>query len=272
MTNSGGTGTSPSTFKVKPVITSFSPTGGAIGSTVTINGTSFTGTTSVKFYNNKSASFTVVSDTQIDTTVPNGTTNGVLKVTTPGGTATSSVSFTVTSTQLPPAISGFTPTSGPPGTQVTISGSNLNNASSVSIAGTAAVIKSDSATQILATVGASASGSGPIVVTTPGGTADTTSLGTPNFTVMPPLPVPVITSFTPTSGAAGTLVTINGVNFTGTTACTSMVRRLISPLSTTLNSRRRFRQGPVPARSALPTDMAQATRAPYPGELQPGAG
>ena len=115
----------------------------------------------------------MVSDTQIDTTVPNGTTNGVLKVTTPGGTATSSGSFTVTTT---PVITGFTPTSGPPGTQVTISGSNLNNASSVTIAGTAAVINSDSATQILATVEAPANSQGPIVVTTPGGTADTTSL------------------------------------------------------------------------------------------------
>ena len=215
VTNSGGTGTSPSIFKVKPVITSFSPTSGAIGAPLTINGTSFTGTTAVKFYNNKSASFTVVSDTQIDTTVPNGTTNGVLKVTTPGGTATSSVSFTVTTT---PVITGFTPTSGPPGTQVTISGSNLNNASSVTIAGTAAMINSDSATQIKATVEAPANSQGPIVVTTPGGTADTTSLPTPNFTVVSPPPVPIISSFTPTSGNSGTVVTINGVNFTGTTA------------------------------------------------------
>ena len=95
VTNSGGTATSASIFKVKPVITSFSPTSGGIGAPVTINGTSFTGTTSVKFFNNKTATFNVVSDTQIDTTVPTGTTNGILKVTTPGGTASSSASFTV---------------------------------------------------------------------------------------------------------------------------------------------------------------------------------
>jgi hypothetical protein len=53
-------------------------------------------------------------------------------------------------------------------------------------------------------------------VTTPGGTADSSPT---DFTVttIGPTP-PTITSFTPTSGGAGTLVTINGANFTGTTA------------------------------------------------------
>ena len=59
-----------------------------------------------------------------------------------------------------------------------------------------------------------------ISVTTPGGTADS-SLDTPaNFTVTIVSNPPSITSFTPTSGGAGTLVTVNGVNFTGTTSVT----------------------------------------------------
>ena len=52
---------------------------------------------------------------------------------------------------------------------------------------------------------------GTITVTTPGGTA--TSSGTFTF-----IPAPTITSFTPTSGGAGTVVTITGTNFTGATA------------------------------------------------------
>src|SRR2546423_1876022 len=37
---------------------------------------------------------------------------------------------------------------------------------------------------------------------------------------VPPVPTPTITSFSPTSGPVGTTVTINGTNFTGTTAVT----------------------------------------------------
>ncbi|WIG59094.1 MAG: Chitinase [Ktedonobacterales bacterium] len=82
-----------------PTITSFSPTSGAVGSSVTISGTNFTGATAVKF-NGTSASFSVGSSTSITATVPSGATTGTISVTTPNGTATSSSSFTVTA---PPA-------------------------------------------------------------------------------------------------------------------------------------------------------------------------
>ncbi len=36
--------------------------------------------------------------------------------------------------------------------------------------------------------------------------------------VKPEIPIPTITTFSPTEGTTGTLVTINGANFTGTTA------------------------------------------------------
>jgi len=88
----GGTGTSPASFKVLPKITSFTPTSAAVGETVTITGTTFTGATSVKF-NTTSATFTVDSDTQITATVPVGATTGTISVTTPDGTGTSPASF-----------------------------------------------------------------------------------------------------------------------------------------------------------------------------------
>jgi len=78
-----------------PTISSFSPTSGGVGTTVTINGTNFTGATSVKF-NGQSASFSVLSSTQISASVPNCSSSGQVSVTTAGGTATSSGSFSVT--------------------------------------------------------------------------------------------------------------------------------------------------------------------------------
>ena len=82
-----------------PTITSFSPTSGPVGATVTINGTNFTGATSVKF-NGVTATFIVNSATKITATVPTGATTGRITVTTPGGTATSTSDFTVTTAHL----------------------------------------------------------------------------------------------------------------------------------------------------------------------------
>ena len=77
-----------------PLISSFSPTSGSVGTTVSILGDNFNGASSVTF-NGTSASFTVVSNSQISTTVPPGAGSGPIRVTTPEGTALSSSDFTV---------------------------------------------------------------------------------------------------------------------------------------------------------------------------------
>ncbi len=87
--NGGGGGTPA------PTISGFSPTSGGVGTSVTVTGTNFTGATSVRF-NGQSASFSVVTSTQINATVPNCSSSGPISVTTAGGTATSSGSFSVT--------------------------------------------------------------------------------------------------------------------------------------------------------------------------------
>ncbi len=90
----GGNLLSPLKFKIAPVITSFTPPSGPVGTQVVITGMSFTQTTAVRF-GTKTATFTVNSDTQITTTVPTGAVTGKIQVTTQGGNASSATEFTV---------------------------------------------------------------------------------------------------------------------------------------------------------------------------------
>ena len=63
---------------------------------VTITGSGLTGTTKVTFGGVKATSYTVNSGTQITATVPTGAKTGKVAVTTPGGSASSKSTFTVT--------------------------------------------------------------------------------------------------------------------------------------------------------------------------------
>jgi uncharacterized repeat protein (TIGR03803 family) len=73
-----------------------------------------------------------------------------------------------------PTISGFSPTSGGAGTSVTITGTSFIGATAVEFNGAGAAFTVDSATQITATVPASAT-TGPLTVTTANGTATSAS-------------------------------------------------------------------------------------------------
>jgi uncharacterized repeat protein (TIGR03803 family) len=92
----GGTLTSDKIFRVTPQISSFSPTSGPVGTSVVINGDSFTGAVDVAFACGKKATFTVDSDTQITASVPGGAMTGAINVVTPGGHVGSTTKFTVT--------------------------------------------------------------------------------------------------------------------------------------------------------------------------------
>jgi hypothetical protein len=109
-----------------------------------------------------------------------------------------------------PTIAGFAPASGTIGSAVTITGTKFTGGQAVKFNGVSAVFNVDSATQISATVPANAT-TGPISVTTPGGTA-TSAMGFGIITG------PAITSFTPSSGSAGTSVIIIGANLSGATS------------------------------------------------------
>jgi hypothetical protein len=94
VTTSAGTVTSGGTFTVGPKITSLSPNSGPVGTTVAIYGLNFTGVSVVRF-NGVSATFSLVTVTHVNATVPGGATTGRVTLTTPSGTATSPANFTV---------------------------------------------------------------------------------------------------------------------------------------------------------------------------------
>jgi uncharacterized repeat protein (TIGR03803 family) len=97
-TSSGGTEFNGTVFSLsveglEPFV-KIVPTWGTAGATTTILGDSLSGTTKVSF-NGIAAAFTVVSDTEIQATVPTGATAGTVTVDTPGGMLKSNEIFQV---------------------------------------------------------------------------------------------------------------------------------------------------------------------------------
>ena len=98
--------------------------------------------------------------------------NGYTLIASDGGlSSATSAAFNITA--APPAVSGIIPASGPTtgGTSVTITGTNLANATAVDFGSTAATITSDSATQIVATSPVEPAGTVDVTVVAAGGTS-----------------------------------------------------------------------------------------------------
>jgi subtilisin-like proprotein convertase family protein len=107
------------------------------------------------------------------------------------------------------AVTSFTPTSGPVGTAVTLTGTGFSGATAVAFSGTAATsFNAVSGTQITATVPAGAT-TGTIAVTTSGGTVISSAT---SFTVRAPAK-PKIAKLKPASGKRRVTVTITGTRF-----------------------------------------------------------
>lgn len=194
--------TTSTNFFVPPSVSSFSPGSGSVGTTVTLSGVNFLGATTVAFNGTPASSITVVNNATLQAVVPVGATTGLIRVTTPAGTAYSALAFGVQ-----PTVLGFSPSAGPPGTVVTITGANLDEGlTAVKFNGVTAVHDTPSFGQVTATVPATLTG--PITVTTTNGTYTT---GTNFF-----LPARV-TAFTPTNSAPGSRIKITGTNFLGAT-------------------------------------------------------
>jgi hypothetical protein len=211
-TNGNGTvSSSPATVKVRPTVTGDpSPTHGPAGTPVTFNGKTFIGTTSVKF-NGAAATFTVgPGGTSIKAMVPAAATTGKVSFTNAGGTTLTANDFTVD-----PKISSFTPTTGPTGTVVTVTGTGFGGADRVDFLGPtpASTTVSGTPTNVTPTSlkvavppGAQ---TGKIQVHTTSGLSPVSG-GSFSVTWS-------VTSISPTFGGYGTDVTIQGIGLTGVT-------------------------------------------------------
>jgi hypothetical protein len=201
---SGGFYITGTNFLIAPTVLGFTPGFGAINSSIIVTGLNFiVGNTSVKFGGVPAATPTGVTTTSLTVTVPTGATNAPITVTTSDGSGTSTQIFYVTA-----IITSFTPTNSPPFTTVKISGTNFTDASAVSFNGQPAASFVVSNNTTIGAVVPNGVSTGPISVTTPAGSANSTGLF---------FGAPVINNFVPTQGAPGTRVQINGTNFFGAT-------------------------------------------------------
>jgi len=210
VSNSVGTWTSVSNFYAPPVITGFTPTNGRAGTVVVIQGTNFVGTSEVRFNGVTAPIFTVLSNNAIQVTVPANVTTGPIRIFTPADDPVTTNKFVVL-----PTIAGFNPTFGTPGTDVTLTGANLNEgagaggAPSVYFNGVqSSQVTGVSFGQLTAKVPNGAT-TGKISVTTTNGS------GTNDMLFYLP---PQITGFYPSNSLPGSTITISGVNFSGATA------------------------------------------------------
>jgi hypothetical protein len=209
------------TYVVPPVptVTGITPTSGPSpgGTAVTVTGTGFTGATAINFGAANPAIFwTVNSPTSITVTAPSAPIGVVdVTVTTPGGTSVTSTADRFTFFAPPrPAVTGVSPTSGPNGTFVTITGTNFAGATVVSFGGASATFTVNDPSTIYATA-PTGSGAVDVTVTTPGGTSATG----PNDRYTYTLPnAPTVTAVGPGSGFQGYSVVVTGTNFTGASA------------------------------------------------------
>ena len=185
------------TFVAAPTISSFSPQSAIAGTTITLLGTHFTGTTQVYFGSTPASSFTVVSDEEI-TALPASGSTGVVEVVNAGGT-----SILAGFVELP-FISSFTPAAGSNGTQMTITGTGFISVTSVTVGSDIPrSVLVNSSTTITTIIGAGAAGT--VVVNTAAGSASLAG-----FTY---IQGPGAAAIAPLAGPVGTTVTITGSNF-----------------------------------------------------------
>jgi|GEM_PF-1196549 len=196
-----------------PVITSITPDKGDIGTAVEIAGSNFRSGSSI-FFNGTQANATVVSSTKITAIVPAGATTGKVKVV--SGTSLEAIS--PADFYVHPTITGFTPTSGKEGNEITITGTNFSTdvaEPNVVYFGTIAVPSSDvqviSATELKVKVPTGLSATAvKIFVEVKAMRAESTD----SFT---PLPDFSVTGVTPMHGQEGSEVTISGTGLNNVT-------------------------------------------------------
>ena len=178
-----------------PTVTGVSPGSGTNGSAVTITGTNLLGATSVDFGSTPSATVTVDSPTTLYAVAPPGTGAVTVTVTTPGGPSPTNPADTYTYTvPPPPAVAGVSPTSGPTGTSVVVTGTNFTGATAVHFGTvTASAVPVNSPTSTTAMAPTATPGLVDVTVTTAGGTSPVATADGFTYTTGPAPPSAVAT-------------------------------------------------------------------------------
>jgi hypothetical protein len=199
-----------------PTIISVSPNSGPVNgsATVTITGTNMTGTSTVTFGGNAATTVNVISSSSLTCITPAGVIGPANVVLTSfGGSVTATEAYTY---QAAPTITSISPVSGPlaGSTTVTITGTNLIGTSGVLLGSTpATTVTVVSSTSMTCATPAEAAGTVSVVLTTPSGNVTDTSAYTYQA-------APTITNVSPSVGplSGGSIVTITGLNLSGTTS------------------------------------------------------
>jgi hypothetical protein len=190
-----------------PALNTIAPTSGLVGSSVVLTGNNFgpAQENSLVTFNGAPAVTIAWSNTSITALVPPAGTTGPVMVVR-GGVSTAGLPFTVIPSP-PPTLTSLSVITGPPGTAVTVTGTNFGATQGTSVLtfnGTVATATSWSATSIATTVPVGAT-TGPVHVVVLGQTSNNLT-----FTVTVQ---PVLTSLNLNSGPVGTAVTLTGLHF-----------------------------------------------------------
>jgi hypothetical protein len=201
----------PFTVTAAVGIADFQPRIGPPGTRVVLTGTGFSPTKSFNrvFLNNLPVRVESASATRLEVSIPAAAATGPIVVDVRGGTRMETPGPFVVA--QPPTISAIEPPAAPPGREVTVRGANFGTdvrAVDLRIAGTPLVVRAVTPTAITAVLPAdlaeqtarlnlNVAGLGPVQSPT-------------DFTVLAPLR---LAGFSPTSGPAGTQVTVTGQGF-----------------------------------------------------------
>lgn len=237
-------GTSPFTVGIPPEIDCYSPVFGPPGTLVTINGKGFgatQGSSVVQVLSRTTNTWigwpaATWSDTQITLAVPADEPEGqyYFSVVVDNLRSIGTFPFEV---GFPPVISSYSPGWGNPGTQITINGSGFGQSqgtsvlqalSSVTNTWTNLPVKSWNDTQLIVTIPETMP-LGKVYLDVIVGVLE--SIGTFPFTVGIP---PFITSYSPNTGPAGTIITINGTGFGATQGSSVVTLQSVTNIYTSL--------------------------------------
>ena len=227
VTTPGGTSATGSadlfTYVNAPAVTLVAPAAGPLGggTSVVVTGTAFVpGATTVAFGGSAATAVSCTTTSCAATSPPGGAGTVDVRVTTPGGTSstTAADSFTY---DTAPTVGALAPAAGPlgGGTVVTVTGTGFVSgtvATTVAFGGSAATgVSCATSTTCTATGPSGAAGPADVTVTTAGGTSATGSADLFSYD-----PVPTVATVAPDQGptAGGTAVVLTGTGLAGTTA------------------------------------------------------